>query len=146
MIDHHDTHPFPDDSPRALRTQKQSLLRPRHTWVAIGVGVGSMVVGGAVSMAGQKKQEKANQKALEANQAQQAEQNRIEWSNYLMQRGIAPTQSVEPGVLPTSGYRAVNTRMPLWMTMSRERAQPSGSGAAKPPSNRRVIGYRRVSS
>lgn len=146
MIDHFDTHPFPDDGPqRAARLSKLQAARRQHTWVAVGVGVGSMVVGAGVSMYGANKQRQATKDAQKANQTEQDKQNNAAWVNYLMQRGIAPTSSVETGVIPQAGnYQAVNTRMPLWMTVSRARTTPAG-GTADPNAGRKIIGYRKIS-
>lgn len=81
---------------------------------------------------GQSDQKKANAAALAANQQNQDTTNKIGWSNYLMQRGIAPTGNVTPGQLPAAGqYRSVNTRLPLWMTLPANVGRPGMSAKRK---------------
>lgn len=94
-------------------------------WVAVGTAV----LGAGVSIAGQKKQAKANQAALNSNNENQAEQNRLAWANYLMTRGINPS-GAETGVIPTNPQK-INSKLPLWATM--KRAVPAGGGAASMP-------------
>ena len=107
--------------------------------MAAAVGVGGL----AMAYKGQKDQKKANAAANATNEANQTEMNRIGWSNYLMQRGMAPPTNIQPGVIPQAGqFKAVNTRMPLWMTLNR--GQMAGLGKTTPPAGeRRIVGYRR---
>lgn len=85
---------------------------------------------------GQSDQKKANAAALAQNQQQQDTTNRVGWSNYLMQRGIAPTGNVTPGQLPGPGqYRAVNTRLPLWMNLPANVGRPGMSNKRMAVSN-----------
>jgi hypothetical protein len=102
------------------------------------------VAGLGLAVKGQSDQKKANAAALAQNQSSQDTQNQVGWSNYLMTRGIAPTGPVTPGQLPGPGqFKAVNSRLPLWMTLPGNVAKPSGATAA-PPAKRRIIGYARA--
>ncbi len=110
-------------------------IHPRFshaTWVAIAVG-GGAVLGAGVSLIGMNKQGQANSAANQANQSAQNQQNQSAWSSYLMTRGIAPTGPVTPGVIPAAGnFQAVNTRLPLWATVS-QTTVPIGNQAARGP-------------
>lgn len=84
-------------------------------WIAVGTAV----VGGIASVAGENAQAGAISDAADKNAAAQRDQNNAAWSNYLMTRGIAPTGQVTAGVLPTAGsYNAVNSRLPLWANVT----------------------------
>ncbi len=91
------------------------------------VGIGSVVVGAAGTLYGANAQKTANNKAMDANVAAQDKQNNSAWTNWLMSRGIQPNSPVQAGVTPGPGqYTAVNTKLPLWATMS----VPVGGGNA----------------
>lgn len=97
------------------------------------IGAGLSVAGLATNIIGQNQQKKANARAQDANARLQDEQNRNVWANWLMTRGIAPTTSVEPGVLPAEGqYRVTNTRLPLWATINLPPRAPQRGGFLVP--------------
>lgn len=99
------------------------LSRATMLWV----GLGTVVVGGAVSMYGANKQAKASAAANNTNASLQQQQNDQGWINYLATRGISPTTPISAGQMPTGGnYQAINTRLPLWAGMTA--APSSGSG------------------
>lgn len=84
-------------------------------WVAVGTAV----LGAGTTLYGINAQKKANQATAETNAETQDKQNRAAWSNWLMTKGIAPTTSVEAGVMPTAGkYTAVNTKLPFWANVT----------------------------
>jgi hypothetical protein len=100
----------------------------RASWVAVAV-VGGAALGAGATIYGSNKQAKANESAADKNAALQEKQNQAAWANWLMTRGIAPTKSVEAGVLPSaSDSKAVNTRMPLWANVN---FSPTGSGGIR---------------
>lgn len=88
------------------------------SWVAAAVGVAGIGAG----LYGANKQAKANKAAQQENARQQAEQNRIQWANYLMTRGLDPA-GAKAGEIPANG-RAINSRLPLYANVQRSRAQP----------------------
>ena len=95
---------------------------PRHshaTWAAIAVG-GAALIGAGASIYGANKQAKSNQAAQEQNAEAQDKQNAAAWANWLMTRGVAPTSPTAAGQMPSS-YSAVNTRLPLWATISQNK-------------------------
>lgn len=100
---------------------KYRIGRSANTWVAVAVA-GSAVVGAGVGMYGANKQAKADAAALQANKEATEQQNRLEWGQYLMSRGINPGgANVEPGVIPTNAA-PMNSRMPVWATVARPAA------------------------
>jgi hypothetical protein len=97
------------------------------------IAIGTSVAGAGLSYMGARKQAKENRRTQDANAAADAEAQRQNWARYLMQRGIDPGQGVETGALPMNA-RAINTRLPLWMNVSRAGpgAMPVPSGSAIP--------------
>jgi hypothetical protein len=76
--------------------------------------------GAVATVYGANKQSQDNKAAQAQNAQLQTQQNNSAWTNYLMTRGMAPTSPISAGVIPTEGqYRAVNTRLPLWATVSK---------------------------
>jgi hypothetical protein len=83
------------------------------------VGIGSAALGAGASIYGASQQRTANNRAQDTNARLQQQQNDQAWANWLMTRGVAPTSPVAAGVMPTAGnYRAVNTRLPIWASVS----------------------------
>lgn len=90
---------------------------------ATGAVIGAAVIGAGATAYGSNKQAKAGKQAANetnaANAAMAAETNRLNWSNYLMSRGIQATGEVTPGVVPGRGeYQSVNAKLPLWAKWS----------------------------
>lgn len=87
----------------------------------------SLIAGAGASIYGANKQSKDNAKAADENARLQQQQNDQAWANWLMTRGVAPTSAVAAGVMPTAGnYRAVNTRLPIWASVSPTRTPVQG--------------------
>lgn len=87
-------------------------------WAA-AIAAGAAVAGTAVAYKGAQDQKKANANAQQQNQSQFDNSQNQNWINYLLTRGINPgSNPVETGKIPTSGYTAVNTKLPLWMNLS----------------------------
>jgi hypothetical protein len=97
------------------------------------VAIGTSVAGMGLNYMGARKQAKENRRTQDANAAADAEAQRQNWARYLMQRGIDPGAGVETGAVPINA-RAINTRLPLWMNVSRASptAAPMVSGSAIP--------------
>lgn len=91
--------------------------RSPKTWIATAT-IGSAVIGAGASAYGARKQAKADAAAQEQNRQAVERQNRLEWAQYLMSRGINPGGDVAPGQLPTSGS-PMNSRLPLWASVRR---------------------------
>ena len=72
--------------------------------IAAGVGLGGL----ALSAKGASDQKKANKKALAQEQANFEAQQAENWKRYLLSRGV-------------DGNKAVNTKLPLWATVTRKR-------------------------
>lgn len=96
------------------------------SWIAAA----GLAIGAGTSIYGANKQDKANKAAQAQNQAQQEEQNRLAWANYLMQRGIDPSAATQTGVIPQNA-RAVNTRLPLWAVKRRPASSPQAVASAQ---------------
>lgn len=97
------------------------------TWVAISVAA----VGAGTSIYGASQQRVANNKAADANQKAQADQNAAAWSNYLMSRGLNPA-GAQTGQIPQNA-QAINQRLPLWANVRPATgipAQPSARPAS----------------
>lgn len=77
--------------------------------IAGALGVGA-------SLYGANKQAKDNQAAQSQNADLQAQQNNSAWQAYLMSRGINP-MGATAGTIPT-GAQAINSKLPLWATMT----------------------------
>ena len=75
-------------------------------------------VGTGAALYGANKQSKDNKAAQNQNAAMQAEQNLSNWQNYILQRGLDPSGVSEVGQMPTNA-RAVNSRLPLYATLTR---------------------------
>lgn len=123
---------------RKMRSEDDAFLEgvtvhPRFSYASMAwVAVGTAVLGAGTSLYGANKQSKDNKAAADQNARLQREQNNASWANWLMTRGVAPTSGVEAGVMPTAGnFNAVNTRLPLWatMTMPTEQPQPGAQPA-----------------
>jgi hypothetical protein len=102
---------------------------------AAGAAIGAAVIGAGGTIYGANQQSKATKGAAAdqnaANAAAAAESNRLNWSNYLISRGIAPTADTPIGVLPSSNnYTAINAKLPIWA-----RAPKAGLGRAALTSN-----------
>lgn len=94
--------------------------------------VAAAVIGAGAAVYGSSQQRVASNRANDANQRMQGEQNSAQWNNWLISRGMAPTTPVAPGEMPAAGnYSAVNTRLPLWANVTMPVRPPSG-GAAVP--------------
>lgn len=93
------------------------------------VGIGSTVLGAGASLYGANKQSKDNQAAQDQNARLQQEQNNNQWVSWLMSRGVQPTGPISAGTIPQAGqFKAVNTRLPLWATMTPKPAPQSTVG------------------
>lgn len=94
-------------------------------WAA-AIAAGTAVAGTYMSYKGAQDQKKANQDAQNQNASQFAASQNQNWTNYLLTRGINPGPGgVKTGAVPTSGFTAVNTKLPLWANVS---DTPSGGG------------------
>lgn len=85
--------------------------------------IAAAAIGAGATAYGANKQSKAAKAAAAetnaTNQAMTAETNKLNWSNYLMSRGIQPLGEVTPGVVPADGqYKSVNAKLPLWAKWS----------------------------
>lgn len=98
------------------------------------VSAAAAVAGAGASIYGANKQSKANAKAQDQQNQAVADQNRLNWINYLATRGISPADpaSVQPGQMPTR-YNVVNTKLPVWATI---RTPAGGSFSAPTPAGR----------
>lgn len=102
------------------------------------IPIAATALGIGASLYGANKQSKDNASAQAQNAALQKEQNNAQWANWLMSRGIAPTTPVDAGVMPTEGnFRAVNTRLPIWATMTRPTATTNQGAPGSPAAPKR---------
>jgi hypothetical protein len=95
----------------------------------IATGTAALIAGGlgaGASLYGANKQSK-NQKATDAsNRAAIQESDLNSWRGYLMQRGLNPSGVTTFGQIPTNA-QAVNTRLPLYATVSRPATSLAGT-------------------
>lgn len=82
-------------------------------WGAIAVAA----VGAGAAVYGANQQKKANQTAIDANNANADKTNQSAWNSYLLSRGVNPA-GVATGQLPQNA-QAVNTKLPLWASVTR---------------------------
>lgn len=81
----------------------------------IAAVIGSAVVGAGASVYGSSQNSKAIADAQKQNQASTAATNLSAWQNYLLTRGINPSQVTQTGEVPVSTSTGnLNTKLPLW--------------------------------
>lgn len=103
------------------------------TWAAVVVG-GSTLIGTGLSMYGANKQAQDTRHTQDLNMAAQKESERQNWLRYLNTRGINAAPGTQTGELP--GFApgaALNTRLPLWATLTLPGAAPGAAPATKQP-------------
>lgn len=99
--------------------------------------LGSGILGAGATVYGAVTQQKASNAANAANQANVTQANNESWTNYLMSRGINPGGVVPYGTIPANAP-AINTKLPLWATVSAPTGigtGPAGSGGAALPAS-----------
>lgn len=114
---------------RAVYHQRFFVLGGWFTWVAVAV-VAAGAIGAGAAVVGSSKQASASDAATAQNAQNVSQANDQAWTSYLLSRGISTGSVLPAGTMPTGGYTAVNTKLPLWATVKVPTSMASGGGAS----------------